>query len=167
MMSLFVSFLVICVGVHSVGENPVKLKYKNDFIVRLFPQGWAFFTKEISRYRFSIYNIEKGGVISKINTNNSNVHYLFGLKKTNRLLPYYIEGNFNRMKESFWFQSELSLDSIDIDRLNLYELKDLDTSNNYLRGLYLIQMYEVTPWVYFSNDIVFSNKKYYIKIYIK
>lgn len=65
--------LVLCVIIQNIKENPIKLKHKNELIVNAFPEGWAFFTKKIPKYRFSLYKIEKDSSFVKMQINNTTI----------------------------------------------------------------------------------------------
>lgn len=156
-------YLILNVLIQNIEENPIKLKNKNNLILKAFPQGWAFFTKEIPKYRFTLYKIETDGSFAKMQTKNTTTNNYWGLKKSNRILPHFIEKKFSSIKESFWLKSTQNSNEIDAKSLNTYKLSSKDKS---IEGYYLIEMYKTNSWVYFSNNIIDENK-YYIKIKIE
>ncbi len=164
-ISLSACFFVVSVFIYNVGENPIKLKHKKNLVSSFFPQGWSFFTKEPPKYRFNIYEIGENKTLSKVNTYNTDKRNLFGLKKSNRLLPHYIETNLGKIKESHWLESELQIYDVQTDCLNHYSFNEPEIQD-FVKGEYIIQLYEINPWVYFANEIIYNKKLYYIKLSI-
>ncbi|MEK6495474.1 hypothetical protein [Myroides odoratimimus] len=157
------SFLLLVIVFYSSNsDNIVNPLNQNIIINKLSPQGWAFFTKPASKYKFNIY-IYNDNSLSKINTINSSKEFLFGLNKGNRILPNLIDNSLPLLDQKFWLHSD-SLDKIDFNEVNLISIKVPDKIKILYNNIYLLEIYNSDPWVYYSKGVKYSNDKFYIKI---
>ena len=157
--SFSIFLLVFTILRASIKQTPINVGNKLSNFASFFPQGWSFFTKPIPEYQFDIYDSQK----NKINTFNTSSENFYGLKKFNRYLPYLVEGKLGDIDEKYWVQFDGSIDSLKIDELNFYKIKEEELPDA-IKGTYLIKLYEVIPWVYFSKDVSIKKKYYYINI---
>ena len=151
--------------VSSTEENPIainKPKYLNA-INYLIPQGWAFFSKNPTEFKFNIYKKNKNTYIH-INTKNVQFKTIFGVNKSNRILPHIIE-NVLKQVESNKFFTQNSWGKIKLDSLNVisYNSKKIKEHN----GDYLIECYKINPWLYYSKNIKNPIKNSYLILKLK
>ena len=89
---------------------------------------------------------------------------IFGVNKSNRILPHIIE-NVLKQVESNKFFTQNSWEKIKLDSLNVisYNSKKFKEHN----GDYLIECYKTNPWLYYSKNIKNPIKNSYLILKLK
>lgn len=86
-------FIVFYITVISVSPNTITLNYNVPFKSEmnvLAPQGWAFFTKDVHKDYFKIYEI-KNKKTSPVSIKSAEFSQYLGIKRENRVINFKIQ----------------------------------------------------------------------------
>lgn len=159
MIVLFVVFKVVAIF---FGNNPLNnSRYAYLSYISVFPQGWAFFTKNSNDPLLYIYHYSDNEIQSAINRNFSVKNY-FGISRHNRVM----------ILQSSHLLKQIKIDSTKlktIKALNVDELSDSIIKYNFsfdsvnvekekipdFKGQYFFIYQELLPW-----SLIHKNPKY-------
>lgn len=162
-ISLLLLFICFHTLVSTLNENPYAVKgMVNSSLSMLFPQGWAFFTKDPTDYQLNIYEITENS-LKFINSKNVQFSQGFGLNKSNRLLPHLVSERIKVLPANYWFETSEDLKSISLDSLNVIHLPVSDKFD-FLKTptRYLCELKKPIPWLFFSENLKYSKPAYYL-----
>ncbi|WP_094178318.1 SdpA family antimicrobial peptide system protein [Flavobacterium psychrophilum] len=112
-------FIVFYITVISVSPNTITLNYNVPFKSEmnvLAPQGWAFFTKDVHKDYFKIYEI-KNKKTSPVSIKSAEFSQYLGIKRENRVINFKIQTVIDNVDSKLWYNfkgniNELKLDSV-------------------------------------------------------
>lgn len=121
-----------------------------EFINKIFPQGWGFFTKDPQDFELNIYKI-RNGKLEKIKTLNQSLENKFGFSRSSRMIGYEMSTIAQEIKSTEWIQNTDN---------NIYSSLKNSTIviNNkvkfryFSRGSYLIQLYKPVPYAWAKQN---------------
>jgi hypothetical protein len=149
---LFVAGIILYFTSIYFGNNPLNRKSKSKAkLVSIFPEGWAFFTKNSTDPRVYIFKVD-AGEIREVNLRNFSSEFFYGLSRDNRLLNM----QFGSILKAAFSDSLYSLEykisdpqkirNLKIDSLKFTEISIEKKNAVYIRGKYLLAVQKMLPW---------------------
>lgn len=136
-----------------------------EFISKVFPQGWGFFTKDPQDFELSIYRI-KNNKLEPIKMSNQSLKNYFGFSRSARIIGYEMSTVVKELTTNNWIKnangniySHLNDSTINIKSTHLF--KYLTT------GEYLIKLYKPIPYAWAQQNQENYNPFSIAKIKIK
>lgn len=149
--------LIIYIVILFVPENPIKIRYSNfnnKEILRLFPQGWSFFTKNPRGYTYKLYriipNAGNSNSVDYVSMVNSQASQYYGINREIRLTSAKLMQIATSIEDEAWYNyrgnTKLLLNNPEsISTINLVSMK---IESRILRGLYCLEYTKPIPWSY-------------------
>lgn len=157
--------LVFILAVFNSSNIIIGNNEKNNFIHRLFPQGWSFFTKSPRSEMLDIYHIS-GNNLTNISIRNMSKNSYFGFSRVARRIAYESSLIAEKVDKYEWidtvyldiekFASSITHESI-CTSTNIKKPKNV---NNLKSGEYLLILHRPKPWFYFSCDLCVVEQKF-------
>lgn len=147
---LFINFLFVS----SINNNTVNLKYRvfhKNFSNIIFPEGWAFFTRNPRETKMFIYKILPNNELKEISMKNSEAAVYFGVDRTNRVMYSKISTIIDDVKPEYWSHFDLIEDKItknEIDQLSVLSIK---ATAPMIYGDYVIMTKKITPFAWYCS----------------
>lgn len=167
---LFLSFLAILTVVFissvqvSVLSNIIdpKLKYT---IVSIFPESFAFFTKDPKDEQVILYSIkEENNNVVKINLKTNSAYNSFGFSRKTRRLTYELGILVKRIPNDLWYEIvECEIKEIDFKE-NPFILKKDENIKLFEKGKYVVYYYKPIQWEWNKFKKVTNGKYTYISV---
>lgn len=166
------SFIVIFVFIASVPSSTIYIPetYKIG-IKTLFPQGWAFFTKNPMDDQIDVYGIENCSLI-KLNIKNTDSENFYGLKRTSRLQGVEISKLIEQIRFQDWIELESGFKDVkSIFKTLQFNNKSVEILNISLNpsicGSVLFCVHKPVPWAWSrSNNVIYPPCKISM-VYVK
>lgn len=150
----FLLVFIVFAGVYisfiaSNRDNPVRLSYKsNQEIYSVFPQGWAFFTRDPKEDVMILYDFQNKKEEAVNKTASLSTESLFGINREGRRISIELAAVVNKIPAKSWITNE--------ERVSMEMLKALplnDTIENVvpdpiLKGTYVIYRAGRKPWAW-------------------
>jgi hypothetical protein len=168
--------LSICLGFLFLlvlgNTNNVLTTKKVEFINKLFPQGWSFFTKSPRSSILQLYRLSTMGdadYFEKVNSRNSSLENFLGLSRNSRRIDYesalFLKDNIN----AEWNDTIIHhIDSF-ATSLDNYEVNDticVDSLYYFTSGTYLAIQHEIKPYLYFTcSECRYNYELKYLVVY--
>lgn len=147
-------FLLSILFINTMQYNTLSEKFENKKIVfSLFPQGWAFFTRNPREGQVILYQKNNGKFV-EVPFKHNNYRYAFGLNRTCTKVYTelgYIRKNINdsSFKAIEWnYQEKIFTNKL--DNLETITLQN-PLKNGILNGKYLLVIQEPIPWAWSKN----------------
>jgi antimicrobial peptide system SdpA family protein len=152
LLNLIISVLFIfTVFINSIGYNLLTFNKKWAFELQfLFPQGWAFFTKDPRDEQTTLYKI-KNKELFELNMKNGATNALFGISRRNRIMLIELAQVVNQIDTINWkaITSKEALLTFS-DTAKAIEIVNFVNHSN-LNGDYLIIKQKPLPWSWREN----------------
>jgi antimicrobial peptide system SdpA family protein len=134
------------------GNNPLNRRSKSKAkLVSIFPEGWAFFTKNSTDPRVYVFRVESTG-ITEVNVRNFSAEFFYGLSRDNRLLSM----QFGNILKTAFTDSLCSIEfrlsdpqkicDLRPDALTYSDVLIEKKTATYIRGKYLLAIQKMLPW---------------------
>lgn len=161
LLNLIIALIFIfMVFINSIGYNLLTFNKKWAFELQfLFPQGWAFFTKDPRDVQTTLYKIENR-TLSELNMKNGATNALFGISRKNRIMLIELAQIVNQIDSISWkdINSKEALLTFS-DTAKAIEIGNFVNHSN-LVGEYLITKQRPLPWSWRENrDNLFMSAK--------
>lgn len=158
LVSLFITYIIII----ALEPNPITLNYKLPFkteIYRLTPQGWAFFTKDVHKDYFLIYNMENTN-FNRVDVKSSSIDQLLGMKRENRSIRHKINYILDNINNNLWYDYQGNVNEIHIDSLSKVSITAKEPM---IYGDFLIEKGNPMPYEWYKSKLsVYSQMSYII-----
>lgn len=161
LLNLVISVLFIfIVFINSIGYNLLTLNKKWCFELQfLFPQGWAFFTKDPRDEQTTLYKIENQKNI-EINMKNGATNAFFGISRKNRIMLIELAQIVNQLDTNSWKVIKSKEEFLTYsDTAKAVEIINF-VNHSIFKGEYLITKQKPLPWSWRENrDSLFMPAK--------
>jgi antimicrobial peptide system SdpA family protein len=169
LLSLIISILFVkIVFTNSIGYNLLTNNSKwNREIQFLFPQGWAFFTKDPREEQTRFYKLSKND-LQELDFKNGSINSSFGISRKNRIMLIETAQIVNQIDNSLWvdLKSKEDLETYK-DTTKSLEIINFVNKAEIENGDYVILKQRPVPWSWRENkDNLFMPAKA-IKIKLK
>jgi antimicrobial peptide system SdpA family protein len=164
--SLLTLLLVLTVLTSSIKSNAIILNYNIPFknkINALAPQGWAFFTKDINKDYFNIYEV-KNKKIHLVSVKSSSASQYFGIIRDNRMINHKLGSVIANIEPELWYKYKGELNKINLDSLSKTSIK---VKKPMIYGIFLIEKGTPLPFAWYNSDLNFHRTMNYIILEIK
>lgn len=136
-----------------------------EFINKIFPQGWGFFTKEPQSFELAIYKINSGK-LEKIQTLNQSFENRLGFSRSSRMIGYEMSEIASKIKTSDW------INNTDGNIHSSLKNKTIVIKSDYKfihfhKGTYLMKLYKPIPYAWSKQNQEKYNPFATAKIQIK
>tara|TARA_B110000977_G_scaffold193387_1_gene268315 strand:- start:2433 stop:2981 length:549 start_codon:yes stop_codon:yes gene_type:complete len=160
----FTTYMLFLVIVVNLDPNPISLNYNVPYktkIKSLFPQGWAFFTKNIKEEEgIYIYEMKKLNDYHLVDFNSFTFKDYFGISRKKRVISHKFTIALNNVAKEKWFLYKGNINKIPIDSLNLIKI-EIKKPN--LKGKFIIKRALQLPYQwYISKHELYKTSKYLI-----
>lgn len=150
---MIVSILVVLA--YSVPESTIRLsKVAKVKSVSIFPEGWAFFTKDPKEEEFLLYRVTGNNEHFTKETNIcGSAKYLFGIKRTARMQLHELGAFRNYISEKNWItiSGTLEANMKKVDSLNEVTIVNPSKSPFYC-GIFIVQGIKPLTWAWAKNS---------------
>lgn len=153
---LLTAFFIFYLAVASLPSNPLKTKniiFNSSAIKKIFPEGWAFFTKNPKEDQIYFYqvNFGKKTVINKfLMTKNFALNNIFGIKRENRFIQTEFTKMANSINSNLWMTTYSDIGHCKPNSFNIIKIHNAKIN---LRGYYILEKRTVLDWYYASSKI--------------
>jgi antimicrobial peptide system SdpA family protein len=163
---LFINFLFIS----SINNNAINLKYRafhKNFSNVIFPEGWAFFTRNPRENKIYIYRILPNKGLQEVSMKNFEAGVFFGIDRKNRVMYAKIANIIDDVKPEYWNDFSLIENKItknEIDRLSVLNIK---VKGPMIYGDFVIMIKKTTPFAWYcgtKNKIKTDSRLIILKI---
>lgn len=146
------------------GNNPLNRKRKPEHqLASLFPEGWAFFTKNSTEPRLYVFKVESGKVF-EVNLRNFSSEYFFGLSRNNRLLNMQFSNILKKscMDSLSHFDLKATntnhlIESIKLDTVKFNKLLIEKSIAPNVTGQYLLAIQKMLPWPLIHKEFTYPS----------
>lgn len=116
----------------------------------IFPEGWAFFTRNPREDQILIYS-QEGDFFNKVSLKTTDQNQLFGIKRTNRFIQDKLGNIISEIDAKYWYRTKTGYNFHNIiDSLNQMSISVKTPS---LCGTYIIEVKKIMPWSYFKSEL--------------
>lgn len=158
-ISLFSVYIILFITIfyNSIPYNP--LAQKNEFVEKimpLFPEGWAFFTKNPREEVIYFYSVGRDNSLNLVEEGrrNADLKNWFGLKRDVRYLSYERGLVISTIKDQEWYDCK-QLDQLLIDSMRSITVEFASKMVFIQPGKYIIQYKEPIPFAWRNSaDII-------------
>jgi antimicrobial peptide system SdpA family protein len=163
---LFINFLFIS----SINNNTINLKYRafhKNFSNVIFPEGWAFFTRNPRENKMFMYKILPNNELQEVSMKNSEAGAYFGIDRKNRVIYAKISKIIDDVKPEYWNDFSLIENKItknEIDNLSVLSIK---ATGPMIYGDFVIMIKKITPFAWYcgtKNKIKTDSRLIILKI---
>jgi len=120
-------------------------------IFKIFPQGWAFFTRSPREAQAKLYEID-GDKIKEIKHYHSSYHYLLGASKENSRYVTELAYLFNKIPQERYTDAKSNIQLNNIDKIPTDTIQITNPFDNpRIIGTYILIMQELVPWAWTKN----------------
>jgi len=164
LLLIFITYMLTIIIVINLDPNPISLNYNVPYktkIKSLFPQGWAFFTKNIKEEEgIYIYEMKKLNEYNLVDLNSFSFKDYFGISRKKRVIGHKFTLALNNVSREKWFLYKGNISKIPIDSLNLINIKIKKPS---LKGKFIIKRALQLPYQWhISSHTIYKTSKYLI-----
>ena len=142
---------LLFISIISIPDNPVNLRYSSFNNLKLnamFPEGWAFFTRDPQEEQFFLYEWF-GGKLREVPIKNAGPSQLFGIIRRNRAIQSKILRVSNSIDEKYWFHYRGDIKGVPVDSLTIFSV---DIAQPAVCGKYLVQARKPLPWPWYASS---------------
>lgn len=146
---------VLFVGYIMVGSLPGATisvsKMRKIQAVSIFPEGWAFFTKDPQEEDYILYSFTRNsdGKYERVMAPTSAPQNIFGLNRASRLQAQELGAAIHYIKDSLWVTIKGSIDSSYTLVNNIKPVPiPIRSKHPYFNGKYIIQKTAPVPWAW-------------------
>ncbi len=135
-------------------DNPVRLANSNaQEINSLFPQGWAFFTRDPREEIIRLYEQEEKDYIYLNKSSSLLVADIFGIKRHKRRLSSELAEIIKKIPSKSWmsYENEKLFESMSL--LKVTDTLKNEFKNNILKGEKIIYRSKRVPWAWSSSNV--------------
>jgi Sporulation delaying protein SdpA len=165
MMSLSL-FLIVVIFIISLSPNIITLNntipFKND-LNALARQGWAFFTKDVHKDFYNVYEIRNNKVYL-LELKSADLNQYIGFKRENRIIQHKMNTIFKNIEPNFWYNYKGSINKI---KLNELTQVSIHSKKPMVYGLFLIEQGTPLPYDWYKSKIKVNRNMKYVKLEIK
>jgi antimicrobial peptide system SdpA family protein len=147
-------------------DTPVRFSYKS---VReyysIFPQGWAFFTKDPKEPVLKIFRQENGRLVHLNNTASLNLGDALGLKRNKRKMSAELAQTLSKVAATKWTKYEAgNIEEVAV-KLPIADTIESKFNHKLLQGEYIFYQSERVPWAWAQSypKIPFQCIKIFVK----
>lgn len=164
LLLVFISYIIILITVVNLDPNPISLNYNISYktkIKSLFPQGWAFFTKNIKDDEgVYMYKVTETNEYNLVDLNSFTFKDIFGFNRKNRVIGHKFTLVLNDLSDEKWFTYKGDINKIPIDSLQVINVK---IKKPFLKGKFIVKRALQLPYQwYVSKHKTYRTSKYVI-----
>lgn len=157
--------MILYIIVINNSPNIIVLNYNIPFknsMNALAPQGWAFFTKDVKKDYFKIYELHNKNQPITIKT--STASQFFGLIRDNRVINSRISTIINNVNSKLWFSFKGDINKIPKDSLSKVSIK---VKKPMIFGNFIIEKGIPLPYDWYKSKLHMQRTMEYVEIEIK
>jgi len=160
---LLVTIFISSIQINTL-NNTLSPKFKY-IIISIFPESFAFFTKDPKDAQIILYSVQKNNV-EKINLKTNSSYNFWGLSRKARRLTYEIGVLTKKIPDSLWSEiKESNIKNIDFDNISHYLLEKDNNIQLLEKGKYVLYYYKPIPWEW--NDLKKETNGKYVCVSIE
>lgn len=154
----FLLVFIVFAGVYisfiaSNRDNPVRLSYKStQEIYSVFPQGWAFFTRDPKEDVLIVYDFQNNNKEAVNKTASLSLENLLGINRKGRRVSIELAAVVNKIPAKAWSPNR---EKVSLEKLKSLPLKDTVVNvlpDPILKGTYVIYRATRKPWAWATSS---------------
>jgi antimicrobial peptide system SdpA family protein len=150
----FLLVIIVFTGVYisfiaSNRDNPVRLSYKSTTeIYSVFPQGWAFFTRDPKEDVLIVYDFQNDKEEAVNETASLSLGNLLGINRKGRRISIELAAVVNKIPAKAWTKERKRMSIEKLKSLPLVDTVENVLPNPILQGTYVIYRANRKPWAW-------------------
>lgn len=157
---VYVSFIV------SNRDNPVRLSYTSvQELYSVFPQGWAFFTRNPKEEVLQLYQLDQGKLLLVNNSTSLSFKDFFGFKRRTRKVSAELAEIIKKVPVKSWKEYRGREVSEVLKSLMLSDTVPNVFEEKLLTGEYIVYRSKRVPWAWSKSSVKLPYRA--VKIYVK
>ncbi len=157
---VYISFIV------SNRDNPVRLSYTSvQELYSVFPQGWAFFTRNPKEEVLQLYKMEGDKLVLVNNSASLSFKDFFGFKRQTRKVSAELAEIIKKVPTQSWKEHRGGEISEVLKKLVLSDTVSNIFTEKLLSGEYIIYRSKRVPWAWSKSNVKLPYRA--VKIYVK